>query len=339
MPAPLFQPLATDFDQTLQAGMADVVSSGLAWAAPQLRTLLVLYVAIYAIGFMLTAHVSLRQLVFAALRGLIVAAAVQAANYNTWVVNLFFTRLPNEIATALGGARTSIDSAEQFDRLWWAVLNVCGHIIGQATRWYDFGDRAMAWLMAYISLGGIGTMFLLWLVPRMFMALVICLGPFLIPLYLFEATRSYVVTWTSKLVGLTVLGLAASILLRVLLVMINTRFQAIQGSLGSSVDEMLGAFAGIAGLMWFGAGFMFFLPSFVAIGAGMGVAQAGVAAFMLTAPGRASVMAGRAAGSLSAAGRRISAGARATAGGASAMRAAMGRAGARRAMAAMTRRP
>ena len=289
----IFQSFATEFDATLVDGMNDVVRSGIAWAQPQLRALLVLYVVAYALGFMLTPNVSARQAAYAALRGLLIAAAVQSAHYVPWVQEMFFTTLPNQIAAALNGPRITVSSAQQFDVMWSATLRVNAFVLQQASGWLQVMDRAMAWLFALICLVALSVMFVMWFVSRIFMAIVICMGPFLIPLYLFRATRGFVEGWIGKLVGLTVLQLASSILLRALLVVITARFSAMQNNLGSSIDMMLGSFAGIAGLFWMGALLMVVLPTAVSIGAAMGASQAATAAALLSVPSRASALAGR----------------------------------------------
>lgn len=290
----IFQNFATEFDATLVDGMNDVVRSGLAWAQPQLRALLVLYVVAYALGFMLTANVSARQAAYAALRGLLVAAAIQSAHYVPYVQEMFFTTLPNQIAAALNGPRITVSSAQQFDIMWSATLRVNGFVLQQASGWLQVMDRAMAWVFALLCLVALGIMFVMWFVSRIFMAIVICMGPFLIPLYLFRATRGFVEGWIGKLVGLTVLQLASSILLRALLVVITRRFSVMQNNLGDSIDMMLGSFAGIAGLFWMGALLMVVLPTAVSIGAAMGASQAATAAALLSLPGRVHSLASRA---------------------------------------------
>ena len=230
----IFEPFATRLDNTLITGMGDVVQSGLAWAQPQLRALLVLYVVAYALGFMLTANVSARQAAYGALRGLMTAAAISTAHYIPWVQTLFFTTLPNQIAAALNGPTTSVSSAQQFDKLWNATQHVNGLILQRASGWLDIPERGVSWAISGLCLLPLAIMFVMWLVPRVFMALVICMGPFLIPLYLFGFTRGFVHSWISKLVGLTVLQLASSVLLRILLVLVNEQFQAMQNNLGEA---------------------------------------------------------------------------------------------------------
>lgn len=283
----IFEPFAGGLDGILVAGMTETVQNGLTAAAPQLRALLVGYVVAYAISFMLTANVSARELTFAALRGLMVAAAIRSANYTTYVQDFFFTTLPNQIASALGGPGTAISSAAQFDRLWSAALNVNGLILRRASGVLDVMDRGVSWGIAALCLIGLFIMFIMWLIPRVFMAIVICMGPFLIPLYLFEATRGFAQAWISKLVGISALQLAASVLMRILLVITNDRFRVIQTSLGESTDMMLSNFFGIAILFWMGALLMFVLPSFVSIGAHIGASQMTTAAALLALPGRA----------------------------------------------------
>lgn len=274
----IFQPFATELDATLVTGMADVVRGGLEWARPQLRALLVLYVAIHAAAFMLTAYITGKQLAWATILAMTTAAALNAANYTYWVQDFFFTTLPNSIAAGLHGPRVTLGAAQQFDALWNAASNVHAQILERSGGLLRTGERIMSWAFLGICLGGLGCMFIPWMISRVFMAVVICLGPFLIPLYLFQATRPFVQSWIGKLVGLTSLNLAASILLRILMAVMDARVRRAQAIPGASIDVMLHAFAGLSVLFVIAAVLMFTLPSAVAIGSAMGAGQAASAA-------------------------------------------------------------
>lgn len=299
---PIFLPFGTDLDITLLTGMGEVVQRGITWAQPQTRALLILYVCVYAFGFMLTAHVSARQAAYAALTALIVAASLQTANYIPWVQEMFFTTLPNEIAGGLNGSTSGMQSAAQFDKLWFMVNNVNAAVLKKANGWLDIGDRVTAWIYAGMALVGIGGMFCMWMLARVFMAIVICLGPFLIPLWLFRATRPFVEAWIGKLVGLTALQLSASVLMRMIMAVLEQRFAVAQAKVGAGagVDVLLATLQGAAGLCIIGAFLMVALPVSIGIGSAMGAGQ-------LAFGGR---LAGLAGGSERAAGGLLSSGMR-----------------------------
>src|SRR4051812_46537154 len=79
----------------------------------------------------------------------------------------------------------------------------------------------------------------MWYISRVFMAVVICLGPFLIIGALFKGTRGFVFQWIGKLIGLTMLGLASSIVLRVVLAIISARLRSVEINPSMSIDEMI----------------------------------------------------------------------------------------------------
>jgi type IV secretory pathway VirB6-like protein len=271
----IFQNTATDLDVALIDGMNAAISAGLVWAAPQLKTGLTLYVVGFSL-LMAYGRVDKGTFLTAIIRALSVAAILKAANYNYYVRDLFFTDLPNAIASAANGPAMTVKSAEQFDRMWSAVLHYSAFINGQASGWDDAVNRGIVWLLAGANLVALGVCFGMWYLARGFMAIIIGIGPWLIILYLWDATRGWVNEWIGKLVGFIVLQLAAATLLRIVLSILNRRLLAMNEAPGMSVDEMIANAAGLTGIFWIMAMVMFVLPSFVAIGsaAGTGVAMA-----------------------------------------------------------------
>src|SRR4051812_20217734 len=202
------------------------IDAGLAWIAPQLRIALGLYVIGYAF-LMMYGRVEGWTLASAVGRAMAVAAILKIDNYSYYVRDLFFTDLPNQLARAMNGPRITVNSAQQFDVLWEAVVHYTAFIKSQATGWSNVVNVGVVLVMAGMNLGALWVIFGVWLISRVFMALVICLGPFLIILYLFRGTREYVNQWLGKIAGLTLLQLAAAILLRILLVILSSRLRAI----------------------------------------------------------------------------------------------------------------
>jgi type IV secretion system protein VirB6 len=280
-----FNDAATAFDSSLISGMNDVISSGLSAAHAQLTAALSLYVIGYGL---LTTHQKVDSWEFgmAAVRAFVIATLLQSATYNTYVQQFFFTDLPNQVAAALHGPRISVSSAQQFDVLWSAALNATSKVLSAATGWTQILDRGVAWFLAILILIALLVSFIVWYMSRVFMALVICIGPFLLILFLFRSTRGFVEQWIGKLVGLSVLQIASSVLLRIVMVMVTARLHVMQDNLGSSVDDMIASLAGICGVFWMGALLMICLPGTIAIGSGVG-AGAAMASGRLTGAARA----------------------------------------------------
>lgn len=269
----MFSNAAAAFDQSLIAGMDDAIATGLAWVMPQLRVAMMLYVV--GMGFLTMYHkTDSWSFVHAAAKGVTLGAIVKITNYNYYVRDLFFYDLPNTFAASLHGPRAAIDSAHQFDILWSGALNFCAFVLGQAAGFSHMIDRGVVWVIAGLILLALWLCFIVWYLARVFMALVICLGTFMLVLALFKQTRGYVEQWIGKLVGLTMLQLTSSILLRIVLVIMNDRMLIMKNDTNMSVDLLMAAFAGVAGVFWMGALLMIALPSVIAIGSGVGAGAA-----------------------------------------------------------------
>lgn len=287
----IFLNTATEFDGLLIEGMNAAIGTGLLWARPQLTIFLGLYVIGYGL-MMMYAKVDGWTLALAAARAIAVSTILVLANYNHYVRDLFFTDLPNELAKAINGPRVTVNSAQQFDVIWSAVIHYTSYILAQATGFSHMDDRAVAWLYAYVSHVALWVCFGMWYISRVFMAIVISMGPFIIILFLFRSTREYAQQWVGKLVGLTALGLGSAIVLRLVVMVMTNRLMTMQQNPGMSVDEMLANSAGVTGVFWLGALMMIILPSVISIGAGMGAGHAvasGMISGGVSTVGRASV--------------------------------------------------
>jgi len=290
--------------------MDDAIAAGLTWVTPQLRVAMMLYVI--GMGFLTMYHkTDSWSFVHAAAKGIALGAIIRITNYNYYVRDLFFYDLPNTFAASLHGPRAAVDSAQQFDVLWSGALHFCGFVLGQATGFSHLIDRGVVWALAGLILLALWLCFIVWYLARVFMALVICLGTFMLVLALFRQTRGYVEQWIGKLVGLTMLQLTSSILLRLVLVMMNDRMLLMKNDTTMSVDLLITAFAGVCGVFWMGALLMIALPSVIAIGSGVGagvaitsgmlgsagVAAGGLARAGITRAGRVGMALGRYTGS------------------------------------------
>jgi type IV secretory pathway VirB6-like protein len=275
----MFFKTATEYDSALVEGMNNAITGGLIWARPMLGTALSLYVIGYAF-LMMYGKIDGWVFVKATLNSIIISSILTLSNYNYYVRDFFFTDMPNEIARALNGPRVTVNSAQQFDVVWSAVLNYSGFILSQTTGVSNTINRGLIWLLAGMNNGALWVCFGAWYISRVFMALVIAAGPFLIILGLFDYTRGYLRAWIDKLVGLTVLGIGASILLRFVIMIMNSRMRDIGSNPGISVDEMIANAASVTGVFWLSALMMITLPSVLAIGASFAAGSAVVGGFL-----------------------------------------------------------
>lgn len=263
----IFYNFATGMDEVLVGGMNDAIDSGLNWAAPQLRVALALYVIGNSL-MMMYGKMDSGGFLNAVVRAMAVVAILKVSNYNYYVRDLFFTDLPNAIAAAMNGPRVSVNSSKQFDVLWEAVAHAVAFINGQSMGLSGPMNRLAVWGFAFLDLIAIAICFFIWYVSRVFMAITICLGPFLIILYLFRGTREYVNQWIGKLVSLTALQIGTSILTRFVILQVSSAMKTLDQNPGTSVDEMIINFAGVTGIFLLAALMMFVLPIWLTIGNG-----------------------------------------------------------------------
>ncbi len=282
----MFQIFATftqAIDNVLVNGMSAAISGGIAFTSTYINVALSIYVIGY--GFMmLYSKGDLETWVSGIWRAIAIVALLQIANYDYYVEQLFFTDLPNAIARALNGPGLSLKSASQFDVLWSASLNATATAAAAASdTWFGPVYRILAYAAAGLMLVALGLMWLVWYLARVFMSVVICMGPFLLILFLFKRTEGFAYSWVGKLVGLTALQLASSILLRIILKIVTQQMLDMQHQLQGNIDSMLGVLASMAGIYWMGTLIMVCLPSAIAIGSGTGAAAAVASSRLLSA--------------------------------------------------------
>lgn len=246
-----FQRVSVVFDENLMTGINSVIANGLAWAQPQIRAAATLFVLLTG-WLVLTGRMD--KNVFAGRLVRIVAVTallLSASNFNTFVRDLFLTEIPSTVGAALTGG-TIYAPAAQFDALWNATQRMAATVLAEATGYTQFGERIVIRILMMISLIALVIIFLMWVIARVVMGMVIALGPFLIGLYLFDATRPFVDRWVGKLVSLTLVQLSISVMLQLLMTGFNNYVRQAQTNPGGSLDEKIGALLQVGAWYWCG---------------------------------------------------------------------------------------
>ena len=196
------------------------------------------------------------------------------------------------------GPAMTVNTATQFDLMWLGVMRNASVILQNATGIGNMVNRAVIWALVGLIHVSLWVDFVIWYISRIFMALVICLGPFLIICFLWRSTRGWAEQWIGKLVALTVLGFVSSILLRIIMVVMNHRTVVIQQLAATegtiNPDILITNMLGVTGVFWFGSLLMAIIPGAFSIGSGVGAGTA-VASGAL---GRAAAVAAGGAGHL-----------------------------------------
>lgn len=256
---PVFAGFTTQLDSLFLGQVPAVVQSALSYARNPLRAALGLYVAIHCFN-MILGDGSGRAIGWAFARAFVVATAMQAPYYTQYVSDAFLTRLPAELAGALSGRPIVASAAEQFDILRGGMANLKAAVLMAAPDLGQLDERIAAHVLDSIGLGGIAVQWFYWYSPRALTGIVVCVGPFLVPLWLFEGTRGFAMAFAAKLVSLLALSVGASVIVSILLRTIDRVAAPINAGTGANVDVLLVKLTAIAALMWLGAFLMRSLP-------------------------------------------------------------------------------
>lgn len=272
--------------------MNTILVSVLGWVGPALQGAMTLFVCVC--GFLVIfGEMPIRRFASYAVRAVVIAYLLTGTQaYGQWVTTLFFTTIPNTIATVVTGSPTPITAAQQFDNVQLSAEQVIATAQGQATGLMHIGDKIALWWSEKEIVLILALQFFTFMLGRVLMAVVIVMGPFLLLFELFESTRGYARAWIGKLVGLTAFQLAATSL-----VMINSQgalqfVAAIQANPAAGLDQQMANIDHLSAWLLGNALAVMALPSIAAYGSGAAAGTAVASAFAIraaTAGGRAAV--------------------------------------------------
>ncbi|WP_375695605.1 type IV secretion system protein, partial [Bartonella sp. AC66GZZY] len=138
--------------------------------------------------------------------GIIVTLATKAANYNTWITNIFFNDLPNAISNATQGA---VSDKNVWDNM---IQNAYAHAFDAANKyngWTEVGTYIVNWIAGLICLVIAGIFctigFIVTIFAKFGSFLVISVGPIFIGFGLFSATRRFTEAWLGQLANFIIL--------------------------------------------------------------------------------------------------------------------------------------
>jgi type IV secretion system protein VirB6 len=208
------------FDLTIQQpftnGMNATVSSAMSAIQGPLTAVIVLWVIISGI-MVIRGDVDARSGVTRLIKvSLIVGILMSTTLYNEYVVSFFTVGLPDWLASSFLGVTGTQPSAHQFDAIW----NEADILFANAEKNMNFYN-----VLYSVELGAmrdlvvvpIAVTFLIFEFAKIIMDVVVCIGPFALIGYLFEATKGVADRWIGKLIGLTILTLLIDIVLSIII--------------------------------------------------------------------------------------------------------------------------
>lgn len=165
--------------------------------------------------------------------------ATQAAEYHTYIRDVFLTGLPNGITALVSGAAGGqAISGAAFDAVWNKAW-VGGLTVYQTLGTFEFGLQLMVVLYWIIALISIGAGFLIWMVSKLLLALFVGTGPLFVALFVFPATKGWFQGWLNGMLSSVVCQVFTVALLTILTAAENTIIAQIAGvGPGGAVQQL-----------------------------------------------------------------------------------------------------
>lgn len=247
----IFAYIVSRVETPLVAAVNGVVTAFLAFAAQPLRVALVLFIALTGLTLARGATGEPASLIVGRLlkASLVVWLLTGSGAYQQWVYNFFFVALPQGLSGALTSGGVTAVSANSFDQVWVRSWRA-GLEVWNSAGWMDFGKQFAVLLFWVAAILSTVFCFAIWLISRVVLALYVALGPLLVGLVLFPATRAVFERWIGSLIACVILQVTTVVLLFIILQVI----QQVVGAIGAmprgesmSMIQVL-----LAGMIFFG---------------------------------------------------------------------------------------
>jgi len=262
----IFAYIVSQVETPLVAAVTEVLNAFLVFAAAPLRVALVLYIALTGILVLRGAVSETGAVLFGRmLRMILVVWVITGAGvYQQYVYDVFFATLPAALSDALtSSGAVRIVSANSFDQVWLRAWRA-GLEVWRTLGWSDIAEKAVVVLFWAAAILSTGFCFAIWLISRVILALYIAVGPLLVPLVLFAATRAVFERWIGSLISCVILQVTTIVLLFIVLAVEQEVVSTVTRM--GSVDPLVMLQVLLAGVIFFAvaAYVAFQLPAFAA---------------------------------------------------------------------------
>jgi hypothetical protein len=287
-----YQQLAQIYDATMATGVNTVIQNAVANNTANFADALTIYIMIIA-SLMCFREMAYRTFIMHALRASLIAMLLTVEGFNTYIATPAMDTVPTWIAQTANNANAIVAGPQQFDLLWSAVDHQKAAIDEQATGLSNIAYRAEVTLYAGIIQSFLTIAFWVYEFSRLLMGVIVAVVPFILFMFLFDATRQVPIAAARHIIGLFILQLMLSIMIQVMLAGDSTFMMTINGNpaAAAGLDEQLDILSSIAVFFGFGVGMVVVLP-LVASHIGGGVSVNVGAAIMSRIPGTVGLVRG-----------------------------------------------
>jgi len=241
------------YAQTLAQTATEMVNTILQAVVPWMQVALGMYV-ILAGKRMLTNGTSFDREVTVVVRAVIICFLLTPANFNQYITTAATETIPDALASAVNG-QSNISGAQGFDALLNQITNFAAQIDAQATGIFYIAERITVWFAQSTASLMVVCCLFVWILAQAAIAFVVPVGAFVIPFYLFDATREFTMRWVGKLLALF-LVLIVSLMLGKFVVTLDSKYmqQFAKSIPGQAADPGFSMNAGDLAFTSFGEG-------------------------------------------------------------------------------------
>ena len=266
----VFTYIVAQVETPLLDTVGSVVDAFLHYVRTPLQVALILHIALTGALFLYdqledAPGVVVRRLV---LMSLVVWLITEGGAYQRYVQDLFFAILPGELTGVLtGGGVARAVTASSFDEVWMKAWRA-GLEVWRMLGTLDLAEKFVVILFWFAAIAATALSFAIWLVSRLLLALSIALGPLLVGLVLFKATKPIFECWFGAMIASVLLQVTTVVLLFITLA-VGNRIVGTVAAMGST-DPIAMLQVLLAGVLFFAvAGFVTLqLPAYAASLAG-----------------------------------------------------------------------
>ena len=287
----IFQYLFDQIETPFLQSVGTLVNALVSYAAAPLQTALVIYIATTGILMMRgQAGEPAGGLVGRAFKLCLVAwFATNGSVYVAWVQDFFLTVLPGDITRAVSSAGNgnATINANSFDSIWQQSFQA-GLRVWKLLDYWDFGEEVVIIVFWAAALLACIVAFFIWFVSHVILGLFIIVGPLVLGLVLFPATRAIFERWIGSMISCIILQVVTVIMVTLTLQVEGMIVQKIISYRGSNQYDQLGVLFGGITFFVFSVLITFQLPGFATALSGGLHFHSGAIARSLVAAGRSS---------------------------------------------------
>lgn len=267
----IFQYLFDEIETPFLQSVGTTVSTLSSYAAAPLQTALVLYIALTGI-LMMRGHANeaVGGLLGRVIKfSVVLWFATNGSVYSTWVQEFFLTVLPTDITRAVSnsGSGNAVINANSFDTAWRQAFEA-GLRVWKLLDYWDIGEEIVIILFWGAALVACIAAFAIWFLSHVILGLFIMIGPLVLGLVLFPATKAIFERWIGAMISCVILQVVTVILLTLTLQVEDALIQRILLYRGPNQFEQLRTL--LSGMIFFvfAALIAFQLPGFATALAG-----------------------------------------------------------------------